>query len=578
MSALAAVPLGSAAPAPAPTAATGCTPQAAAALIVAQFRAYNEDFGRITRRAADHFLSGDAAARELDAVARIELYEQRVGQTLRALRDVGAGAGFWEAATAAYGSLIERLADSDFYRTFYNSVTRDLFGTVGVNPAVEFCATHMGRASGSLPIRVYPAAGSLQAGVSDVLADLPFAAALTAPAAAIRRVCTELGRHFESRPSSAVPESIEMIEPLFYRGGDAFLVGRLVGDSAVTPLVIAFRHAADGVQVSAVLLSRNEISALFGYANSYFHVDLPVVGAAVTLLRSFMPRKPVDELYTVLGRAKQGKTERYFTLRGHLDSSIDAFVHAPGERGLVMIVFTLPSHDLVFKVIRDRFGAPKHATREEVMERYRFVFRHDRVGRMVDAQEFKRLKLPRARFMPALADELLHDASRSCRLAGDELIIEHCYIERRLRPLNLYLREAEPAAAEAAIVDYGNALRDLAATNVFPGDLLLKNFGVTRHGRVIFYDYDEVSLLGDCEFRELPTARTDEEESEAEPWFYVGPRDVFPEQWLPFLALPPALREVFLARHAELLTAGWWRARQQVPTAPAAWGHRPNAV
>ena len=243
------------------------------------------------------------------------------------------------------------------------------------------------------------------------------------------------------------------------------------------------------------MLSRAEVGSLFGYARSYFHVDLPVVSAAITLLRSFMPRKPIDELYTVLGRAKQGKTERYFALQRHLDASIDSFVHAPGERGLVMIVFTLPSHDLVFKVIRDRFGAPKTSTRADVIERYQFVFRHDRAGRLVDAQEFKRLRLPRARFMPALADELLREASESCRIEGDDLIVEHCYIERRLRPLNLFLREADPAAAEAAIIDYGNALRDFAASNVFPGDLLLKNFGVTSHGRVIFYDYDELCLL-----------------------------------------------------------------------------------
>jgi isocitrate dehydrogenase kinase/phosphatase len=542
---------------------------AAAALIAAQFDLYNQEFSAITRRAAAHFLSGDAHARERDAVARIELYELHVGHALRVLQEAGAPApgaappGYWEAATAAYATRIERAPDSDFYRTFYNSVTRDLFGTVGVNPRVEFCATHSGRASGAVPIRVYPAGGSLQSAVADVLADLPFATALAAREQAVRRVVTELGRYYETRPPSAAPESIELIEPLFYRGGEAFLVGRLVGDSAVTPLVIAFRNGPGGVQVESVLLSRNDISSQFGYANSYFHVDLPVVGAAVTLLRSFMPRKPVDELYTVLGRAKQGKTERYFALRRHLDTSIDAFVHAPGERGLVMIVFTLPSHDLVFKVIRDHFGAPKHATRDEVMERYRFVFRHDRAGRMVDAQEFKRLSLPLARFMPALADELLREASQSCRVEGEDLIVEHCYIERRLRPLNLFLREAEPAAAEAAIVDYGNALRDLASTDIFAGDLLLKNFGVTRHGRVIFYDYDEVAMLSECEFRDLPAASTDEEETSAEPWFYVGPRDVFPEQWLPFLAIPAPLREVFLARHGELLTARWWRARQQ---------------
>jgi len=228
----------------------------------------------------------------------------------------------------------------------------------------------------------------------------------------------------------------------------------------------------------------------------------------------------------------------------------------------VMIVFTLPSHDLVFKVIRDRFGAPKTSTREDVIERYQFVFRHDRAGRLVDAQEFKRLRLPRARFMPALADELLNEASESCRIEGGDLIVEHCYIERRLRPLNLFLREADPAAAESAIVDYGGALRDLAGSDVFPGDLLLKNFGVTNHGRVIFYDYDEICLVSDCVFRDLPQASCEEEETSAEPWFHCGPHDVFPEQWLPFLSIPPALSAVFTQHHADLLTAAWWREQQ----------------
>jgi isocitrate dehydrogenase kinase/phosphatase len=236
-----------------------------------------------------------------------------------------------------------------------------------------------------------------------------------------------------------------------------------------------------------------------------------------------------------------------------------------------MIVFTLPSHDLVFKVIRDRFGAPKTTSRADVMERYQFVFRHDRAGRLVDAQEFKRLRLPRDRFMPGLAGELLNEASESCRIEGEDLIVEHCYIERRLRPLNLFLREAEPAAAEAAIIDYGQALRDLAASNVFPGDLLLKNFGVTSHGRVIFYDYDELCLLTDCVFRDLPQPSCEEEETAAEPWFHLGPNDVFPEQWLQFLAIPPALRDVFLQHHAALFTAAWWRdqAAQIAKAAPA---------
>jgi len=537
-----------------------------ATTLAEHFRLYNEEFGRITRRAAKHFLAEDWQTAQLDAVSRIELYEQRVahcvevvgGQLQTHCNDVA----LWSDIKHAYEALVARRPDSDFYSTFFNSVTRDLFGTVGVNPEVEFCSTSVGRASGSVPIRVYHVGASLPTAVREILVDLPFGAALGDIDTTVHRISAEIGRYFATGRHSGAPESIELIEPVFYRGMQAFLVGRLIGDGAITPLVLAFTKSQKSVQIDAVMLSRADVGSLFGYARSYFHVDLPVVSAAITLLRSFMPRKAVDELYTVLGRAKQGKTERFFALQRHLDKSIDSFVHAPGERGLVMIVFTLPSHDLVFKVIRDRFGAPKTTTRAEVIERYQFVFRHDRAGRLVDAQEFKRLRLPRARFMPALAEELLREASESCRVEGEDLIVEHCYVERRLRPLNLFLREAEPAAAESAILDYGNALRDLAASNVFPGDLLLKNFGVTHHGRVIFYDYDELCLVSECVFRDLPRARSEEEEISAEPWFHCGPRDVFPEQWLPFLSIPPALSTVFIRQHECLLTAAWWRAAQ----------------
>jgi len=550
------------------------SPRDAAAAIAEHFRAYNEEFGRITRRAALNFLAEDWQAAQLDAIARIELYEQRVTRCVQAVGELKSELGndaLWIDIKRAYETLVARRPDSDFYRTFFNSVTRDLNGTVGVNPQIEFCATHVGRASGAVPIRVYRIGGSLPAAMREVLADLPFGAAIHDHEGAVHRISAEIGRYFATGRQSGAPESIELIEPVFYRGLHAFIVGRLIGDGSITPLVVAFSNSPQGVQVESVMLSRADVSSLFGYARSYFHVDLPVVSAAITLLRSFMRRKPVDELYTVLGRAKQGKTERYFSLQRHLETSIDSFVHAPGERGLVMIVFTLPSHDLVFKVIRDRFGAPKTSTRADVIERYRFVFRHDRAGRLVDAQEFKRLRLPRARFMPALADELLRDASESCRIEGEDLIVEHCYIERRLRPLNLFLREAEPAAAEAAIIDYGDALKDLAASNVFPGDLLLKNFGVTSHGRVIFYDYDELCLLSDCVFRDLPQPSCDEEEFSAEPWFHCGPHDVFPEQWLPFLSIPAALKDVFIRHHGELLTAAWWRASSAQPQAAAAY-------
>jgi isocitrate dehydrogenase kinase/phosphatase len=538
-------------------------PEELAAGLRQRFEDYNAEFTRITRRASRHFMTRDWHAARADAVQRIELYERHVSSAIAAMRqELGAALNdrsLWVGIKKHFALQIASLPDSDFYRTFLNSITRDVFATVGVDEQIEFTVTASGRASGSVPIRVHPVGDSLQRAVCELLEDLPFASLVPEVESYAKQICRELTPHFDSRRQSAAPQLVEVIDAPFYRGDTASIVGRLIGDGSITPFVIVFRHAADGLKVDSVMLARSDISSLFGFTRTYFHVDLPVVSAAVSLLRTFMPCNPVDELYTILGRAKQGKTERYYALRRHLAQSFDVFVHAPGQRGLVMIAFTLPSHDLVFKVIRDRFGPPKNTTRAEVMEKYKWVFEHDRVGRLVDAQEYKQLRLPKARFMPALLQELLTESGSVCRLDGDDLIVGHCYIERRLRPLDLFIRDAESAAAERALLDYGDALRELAGIDVFPGDLLLKNFGVTSQGKVVFYDYDEVTSLHECNFRELPVASSEEEEMSAEPWFFVGPNDIFPEQWLPFLGIPPELLDSFKARHGELLGPHWWR-------------------
>jgi isocitrate dehydrogenase kinase/phosphatase len=243
--------------------------------------------------------------------------------------------------------------------------------------------------------------------------------------------------------------------------------------------------------------------------------------------------------------------------------SDDQFMLAPGEKGLVMVCFTLPSFDVVFKLIRDQFPVQKNILRQDVLQKYDLVFRHDRAGRLVDAQEFKRLKFPKARFAPDLVEELLSETAGTVHEEGDHLVIDHMYIERRMTPLNLYVREATREQAEKAVLDYGQAIRDLAVTNIFPGDLLLKNFGVTRHGRVIFYDYDELCLVTDCRFREVPEARYEEDEMLADTWYYVADNDVFPETFINFLGFDPHLKEVFLSAHREVLTAEWWRGIQE---------------
>lgn len=534
-----------------------------AATIFAAFEDYNDSFRSITRRAQRRFEAREWQLGQRDAVERIELYDHRVERCLAGLigmlgRHIAEEAA-WSAARTGFSRLIADCPDRQFHATFFNSLTRKVFATVGVNAAVEFVADIGEPQQGAAPVLEISLQDGLMPGIEALLAGLPWAGRLHDMARSVRFVAEEIEGVLEVRGLAGQLTRVEVLEPVFYRATRAYVVGRISGADWSFPLVIACAHPESGIVADTVMISDYELRPLFGFSRSYFHADLVAVEPVVRFLCSIMPGKPVDELYTVLGRAKQGKTERYRSLFRHLAASTDPFMHAEGVPGMVMVVFTLNSSELVFKVIRDHFAYPKTSSREEVMEKYRFVFRHDRVGRLVDAQEFRRLRFPRARFTPELLAELLDSAAQSCRLDGDDLIIDLCYLERRLKPLDVYLREAEPAAARRAIRDYGQAIRDLALSNVFPGDLLLKNFGVSRHGRVIFYDYDELCLVTECRFRDLPAARDYDEETRAEPWFYVGPDDVFPAQFLEFLGLRGELREEFLRYHAALLDADYWR-------------------
>jgi isocitrate dehydrogenase kinase/phosphatase len=198
-----------------------------------------------------------------------------------------------------------------------------------------------------------------------------------------------------------------------------------------------------------------------------------------------------------------------------------------------------------------------------LIERYRLVFKRDRVGRMIEAQRFLQLKFKLNRFADDLLEELLRDTSNVVKREGDFLVFQHLYTERKVTPLNLYLRDADPAAARQAVIDYGAAIKELATANIFPGDFLLKNFGVTRHGRVVFYDYDELCLVTDCRFRRMPIPRTPEEELAPDPWFAAADNDVFPEEFRGFLGLTGELAEIFDRHHGDLFTPAFWRAQQR---------------
>ena len=538
--------------------------------LVEAFAAYNAEFRAITRRAPLRFDNRDSRGAQRDHVERIELYDRFVKETIAELRAALGPAALererWRQIRGEFAALIADLPDPEFIKTFFSSVTRRLFGTVGVAPDIEFVATDLdplAAVHSSVGTNSYANHGSLPLLFEDLLGDLRFRSPWRDLDKSIAHVAGEVRAFLEVRGERRPVERVEVIRPVFYQVSRAYVVGRLVGRGFMLPLVIALKNTDGGMLVDAVMLAEADVSIVFSFTRSYFHVDLERVAEAVVFLRTIMPRKALSELFTVLGRARQGKTERYRELTSHLEHTADLFAHAPGERGLVMVCFTLPSFDVVFKVIRDRFAPPKTVLREDVLAKYQMVFVHDRAGRLVDAQEFRRLRFPLARFEPALLDELRSEATHTVHAEGSDLVFDHVYVERRMTPLNLYLRSAAPDDAARAAIDYGQCIRDLACTDIFPGDLLLKNFGVTRNGRVIFYDYDELCRVTDCNFRDLPQPASPEDEMRGEAWFYVADNDVFPETFIRFLAFGDAEREALLRFHAEILSARFWRELQQ---------------
>ncbi|MCK9689064.1 bifunctional isocitrate dehydrogenase kinase/phosphatase [Scleromatobacter humisilvae] len=356
---------------------------------------------------------------------------------------------------------------------------------------------------------------------------------------------------------------VQVLSSLFYRNKGAYVVGKIVNGFGELPFALPILHGDDGLlAIDAALIGEEDLLLLFSFARAYFMVDMGVPSATVHFLRTLMPRKTRAELYSQVGLQKHGKALFYRDLLTHLRHSSDKFRIAPGIKGMVMLVFDLPSFPVVFKIIKDFYPAPKDTTREQVMAKYLLVKQHDRVGRMADTLEFSNVALPRHRF----DDELIAELKRFCPSLleddGQTLVIRHAYIERRMIPLNIYLQDASPRQIEQAVVEYGNAIKDLVAANIFPGDMLWKNFGVTRHGKVVFYDYDEIEYLTDCNFRRVPAPRNEEEEMSGEVWYTVRPRDVFPETFEPFLLGNPVVRQAFMAHHADLLDAGYWQRQK----------------
>ena len=539
----------------------------AAHLIVDAFDDYNARFSDITRRAARHFDRCEWKAQQKSANQRIALYDECIAETIGRLEDHLAerllARALWLDIHRRYAETIAERIDAELYKTFFNTLTRRLFKTRGVSTGIEFVALDIEpteHITHPIDRHIY----SCHEQPAEAMQRMLINAGVRYCSESLRTDAGRIAKRLHQDLNEVDPAgllSLELLKVVFYRDRRAYLIGRAFGQDRWLPCVIALINDEQGIRVDAVLTERRQVSVLFGFTYSYFHADLPTIGDAIVFLRTLLPNKPVDELYTVLGRAKQGKTERYRHFFKHLEQTgQEQMIEAEGQRGMVMLVFTLPSYPLVFKLVRDHFAPGKKIGREHVLSQYRLVFNHDRVGRLIDAQEYRHLEFDRALFSDELLRLLQSECGRIVKVGPTQVSIAHCFVQRRVRPLDLYIREAGPEAAERAVIDYGQAIRDLARSNLFPGDLFLKNFGVTASKRTVFYDFDEVRRVTDCNFRRLPPARTEDELMSDEPWFTVEAGDAFPEQFQQFMDLSPQHRALFSKHHGELFDPAWWQA------------------
>jgi isocitrate dehydrogenase kinase/phosphatase len=539
----------------------------AVAAIHGAYERYRQGFDQITRRARLRFEHHDWLGAQVDATQRLALYRVHLDGAVADVRDLLQDAVMernrWAALKTEHAGGLQGRPDAELAGTFFNSVTRRVFSTVGVDPSIEYVEPASPELDQPLESELYRSFAAESVDAALVLGILQ-SYAWSVPYAQPERDAALVAELIESRvrETGGGPATVEMLRSVFYRNKGAYLVGRIRNATGFLPLVLPLIHAERGIVVDAVLMTQNEASVVFGFSWSYFRVEAPQPRAMVNFLSSIMPLKRIDELYTAIGHNKHGKSELYRNLMRELDEPQARFAFAEGDEGMVMAVFTLPSFNVVFKIIKDSFGAPKNTTRQAVRDKYHFVFVRDRVGRLADAQEFEHLEFPRRCFPDDLLAYLVDVAGQTVRVEGDRVIVRHAYTERRVTPLNLFLQQADPDTASEIVIDYGNAIKDLAAADIFTGDMLLKNFGVTRNGRVICYDYDELCLLSECQFRRMPQPTSMEEEFAAEPWFHVGEHDVFPEEFRAFLVPPGRLRDAFLEHHGNLLEVEFWQAVQ----------------
>ncbi|QXF32154.1 bifunctional isocitrate dehydrogenase kinase/phosphatase [Photorhabdus luminescens] len=534
---------------------------------------FDAQYGRfleVTSGAQQRFEQADWLAVQQAMKKRINLYDHHVGLVVEQLKCIHGAFGYDEEyigkVKVVYTSLLPDYPRFEIAESFFNSVYCRLFEHRNLTPDKLFIFTSQpARRFRDIPrplSRDFFPNGDLASMLRTILNDLPLRLPWENLARDVHYITDYLQQTFPVE--ELLQATFQIANELFYRNKAAWLVGKIRMGSQVYPFLLPIHHnESGGIFIDTCLTDYADASIVFGFARSYFMVYAPLPAALVEWLREILPAKSTSELYMAIGCQKHGKTEYYREYLAFITFSKEKFMIAPGVKGMVMLVFTSPSFDRVFKVIKDRFAPQKEVTQERVQECYRLVKEHDRVGRMADTQEFENFVIDKARISPELMEELQKEVPEKLEDLGDKILIKHLYMERRMTPLNIYMEQVEEQKLKDAIEEYGNAIKQLAAANIFPGDMLFKNFGVTRHGRVVFYDYDEICYMTEVNFRDIPPPRYPEDELAGEPWYSVAANDVFPEEFRHFLCTDNHIRRYFEEMHSDLFKADYWRALQE---------------
>lgn len=544
--------------------------QLIAQTILQGFDAQYGRFLEVTAGAQQRFENASWPAVQAAMKQRIHLYDHHVGLVVAQLKCI-TGQHFYDAAfliriKECYSELLPDYPRAEIAESFFNSVYCRIFKHRDLTADKLFIFSEQSARRPQIcsrPLsRQYPVQGNLIAVLSKVLDDLPVRLPWEDANRDVDYIATALQQRFPTDWLASA--DIEIATEIFYRNKAAWIIGKIRSGSQVFPLLLPV-HLSHQSQlfVDACLTDGSDASIVFGFARSYFMVYAPQPGALVEWLREILPAKTTAELYSAIGCQKHAKTECYREHLRFMAQTDASFIIAPGVKGMVMLVFTLADSDRVFKVIKDNFAPQKEVTEAQVMACYQLVKEHDRVGRMADTQEFEHFVLPKKNISPELMAELRREVPAKIEDLGDSIALRHLYIERRMTPLNLYLEQANDTQLHDVIEEYGNAIKQLAAANIFPGDMLFKNFGVTRHGRVVFYDYDEICYMTEVNFRDIPAPRYPEDELASEPWYSIAPGDVFPEEFRHFLCSDKRLAQIFETLHDDLFSAGYWRSLQQ---------------